>query len=96
MTNSTVWKYPLCLGRTGHELPRNAELLHVADQAGTICLWAKGDPSAEKVLREFVVHGTGHLFSDIGLSHVGTVLVLGGRFVWHVFEVNAPHKVVNC
>ena len=82
----TVYKYPLDI--TDEQtvwLPKDAEILKIADQQDRLCLWAlveKDAPTYQKIIR---VHGTGHNVADEGLKHLDTVLM--GSLVWHVFEV---------
>jgi len=59
---NTIWKFGLSVtdGPQTLEIPKRAELLHVADQHGIPTLWMLVDTDAELVTRHFVVHGTGH------------------------------------
>ena len=68
------------------ELPRRAEVVHVGEQNGKVCMWIVVDVSAgaEHELRRYRTHGTGHAIVDSYAKHVGTAFV--GPFVWHVFE----------
>jgi hypothetical protein len=48
------------------------------------------DPDAAKTRRTFIVHSTGHLYPAVDKEKfIGTVLVLSGMMVWHVFEKEA-------
>lgn len=74
------------------DLPRGAELLHVAQQDPSdplhLQLWALVDPDAPDEPRRFAVRGTGHLCEDFKqgrLEHIGTVLCPASGLVWHVF-----------
>lgn len=67
-------------------MPSGAEVVHVSEQYGNLCLWALCDPVAEKVKRVFRIAGTGNGFVPDGSKHLGTVIMAGGAFVWHVFE----------
>lgn len=82
---SEVWKFPLAIDdeQTVY-MPEDADLLHVAEQAGTLCLWARVIPTGQRTVgRVIVIRGTGHpIWTQ---PHVGTVLASNG-FVWHVFD----------
>ena len=84
----TVWKYELYAdGETQlRPMPRGATIVHVAEQRGSLCLWAEVDPNRSLVDRCFVVHGTGHPIEHDGV-YVGTLIHFGGDLVWHVYEV---------
>ena len=83
-----IWKFPLeATDMQEITVPDGADLLSVANQNGTICLWVMVDPSAEPRRRYIEIIGTGNSFSiDMGVDRVfiGTVIV--NPFVWHVFE----------
>ena len=64
-------------------MPAGANLLHVDEQAGKICLWALIDPDGEPEARTFTIAGTGHRVPETAI-YVGTVQV--EKYVWHVFE----------
>ena len=86
----TIWKFPL--GEVNDLLtlsvPKGAELLTMQVQNGEPCIWALVDPSAPKVTRAFAVRGTGHDASGLEASkHVGSFQLLGGRLVFHVFDL---------
>jgi len=84
-----IWKFPIPI--TGEKLeltmPVGSEILHIAAQYDVGALWALVDSDPEKidVVRTFHIFGTGH---DVPseLAYVGTWLVAGGTFVWHLFE----------
>ncbi len=81
----TIWKYTL-QPEGSIEIPKDAELLTVAEQYGEICLWALVEPTAPRVERSFVSFGTGHDVPDDNLSYVGSAQLQGGALVFHVFE----------
>jgi hypothetical protein len=86
--SKSIWKFPMPLDGATVEMNAGAEVLHVALQHGQLCLWALTDTEGPQERRRFITYGTGHpVPSDLRLSHVGTVLTDGGRFVWHIFEV---------
>lgn len=83
-----VFKYPLPYeGKVTVELPKGAEILHVAEQGGSVCLWALVDPDAPTEKKRFRFAGTGHeIVENLG-KHVGTCLMSHNMLVWHVFEL---------
>jgi hypothetical protein len=84
----TVWKFPLRIeALQGVPMPEGAEILHVAEQTGLLCMWALVDPDAQYAVRTFAITGTGHLAPDKA-THVASA-VMADSFVWHVFEVPA-------
>lgn len=88
----TIYKYPLRIQDTPQAvlMPFEAKVLHVADQAGTICLWALVNANTPEP-RFFRVYGTGHPITEQWHQYVGSVQQLGGALVWHVFEVGDPN-----
>ena len=82
-----VYKYELPVPRFGKstiEMPRHAEVLHVAAQGDGIMLWARVDTEEPMVPRNFCVAGTGHRIVLAG-RYIGTAH-LPGHLVFHVFE----------
>ena len=69
-------------------LPEGAEILCVQNQLETPCIWAIVDPEAPIEERRFITLGTGHPVPEgINLKYIGTYQLMGGAFVYHVFEV---------
>ena len=83
-----IWKYELQVtDMQPVEMPKGAELLSVANQNGTLCLWAKVDADKERETRHIEIIGTGNpIPQDMGVDRrfIGTAVV--NPFVWHVFE----------
>lgn len=83
--NITIWKYPIRVTDEQYLIiPRGATPVHLAEQDGTLCIWALVDPT--KVPHEYTVrvYGTGHPIDEkLEQVHIGSVLK--GPFVWHVF-----------
>ena len=80
----TVYKYQLPIDDRARVLmPSGAELLCVAMQHGRVTVWARVDPSATMVTRQFRVAGTGH--PGVEGSYIGTVFP--GPLVFHVFDL---------
>lgn len=89
----TVWKFVLTLvDRPVVEMPAGAQVLSVAVQGDQVCLWARVDPDEPKELRHFRCLGTGHAFSEADQDtlgrFVGTVLLMDGGLVFHLFELD--------
>jgi hypothetical protein len=79
-----VWKYPL-LNKIV-EIPKGAELLTVAVQEDTVCLWALVDPEQPKVKRKIALIGTGTHGVFPGEKYIGTCHMENGEFVVHAFN----------
>ena len=83
---NSVWKYEIQVEDEFTILmPRLAEVIHVAVQDDRPCMWALVNPAAEPTARTFHVHGTGHRV-DPQLVHLGSFMLVDGRFVGHLFE----------
>ena len=71
------------------EMPIGAKILSVQAQKGEICIWALEEDAraTDLVSRRFRVFGTGHTIAGgNALTYLGTVQLLEGRLVLHVFE----------
>lgn len=99
-----VFRYPLAVtDQQTIPMPRGARLLSVQRRESgepvrvgvgshePVELWALVDPDAPPEERRFRVAGTGHPIEDdpARLSFLGSVQLLGGQLVFHVFEVRA-------
>lgn len=83
---NTIWKFPLVITDQNEiEMPKGAELLTVQLQHGEPQLWASVDPSAPKVRRRIMVHGTGHQV-DVFNVYLATFQIAGGDLIFHVFD----------
>lgn len=88
--NRAVWKFPLQVGGVSEvTIPLIAKILSVHAQGEGISLWAlvDVDNADATVVRRFAVVPTGAAVPDGPLSFLGTVLLHGGRLVFHVFEL---------
>lgn len=85
--NRVIWKYVVPIqDRVILQMPKGAQLLAFQTQESKPCLWALVDPTAKLVEHHFRVVGTGNPTEfDNSNIYIGTVQVLGGRFVWHLF-----------
>lgn len=92
----TIHKYavPTIGAPTALEMPRGAELLHVAEQDGRVMLWAEMDTDELLVRRMVFIVGTGQPIRSlagmrppryVGTAQIPNPLGIGG-FVWHVFD----------
>ena len=85
-----IWKFILPIEyKYGITMPTNSEILTVQTQGNDICIWALVYPEHGKVIRTFEVFGTGHpIYSDMGIErrYIGTVQMIGGALVYHIFE----------
>jgi hypothetical protein len=80
-----IWKYTLALTDVQVvPMPADAVMLSVANQRGSLCLWAMVDPSQGMASRTIEIFGTGHVLPPAVRSFIGTVVM--DEFVWHVFE----------
>lgn len=84
----TIWKLPLA-----HEaeqtlsVPQGARIISVHAQAENACLWVEVETNNPPEARTFCIFGTGHPMDLYGnLIFLGTVLMLGGSLVLHVYE----------
>ena len=82
----TIWKYTLEPDST-IDMPIGAEVLAVDEQRGEPQVWALVDPSANTEKRRFVVYGTGQTMDNNPGRYIGTLQLLGGTYVFHVFEI---------
>jgi hypothetical protein len=79
----TVWKFVLRVTDDQFiDMPRGAEVVHVAEQDGEVCLWAVVHTENPKEDRRFRIVGTGGPAPDL-TSYLGTAHCK--PFVWHVF-----------
>lgn len=83
----TIWKFPVRVGRQIIEMPANARILAVQEQAGEPQLWALCDSNAAREPRQIAIFGTGFPVDADYEWYVGTFQQLRGALVWHVFEV---------
>lgn len=88
---NTVWKYSVPTGDAAFALkmPIGAMPLSVHTQNDRISLWAEVDPGVPKKPRRFRVCGTGShtLPKNERRRFIGTALLDGGEYVYHIFEV---------
>lgn len=94
----TIYKYSFNLeDLTAVELPEGAQVLSVQHQEGSdyrqLQLWAIVDPSRPMRTVHLVVRGTGHPMQGNEGDYLGTVQLLAGRLVFHVFTDLGEQRV---
>lgn len=84
----TVYKYSLDI--TNEQvlaLPVGAVILSVANQHEGIVMYALVDKNVKGLQgQKIYIHGTGHEVYGENLAFIGTVELLGGRLMFHVFR----------
>jgi len=93
----TVWKFPCNLDEVNDNnqivfnMPAGAKVISTEVQHGIVVIWAVIDDQVPEVQRrrfEFVGTGAPLLQSETKeYRFVGTVMLISGNLVWHVFEV---------
>lgn len=84
-----IWKFVLeIVDKQEVMMPAGAELLSVANQNSSLCLWALVNPLKEYQKRHIEVIGTGNRIPQqepgVNRRFLGTAVI--DPFVWHVFE----------
>ena len=91
-----IWKHEIAsmahyTGPTTLVLTTGAEILHVAAQGDSVCLWEKHERNKTRSARRtFDIVGTGHPVDDKHWTYVGTVHFPLDGLVWHVHELTVP------
>jgi hypothetical protein len=84
----TIWKSVL---RTTDSqqimIPDGSEMLCAREQNEEICVWYRCDPYAMLAPRDIAVIGTGNPSPGDDWRYIGTASLLGGRLMFHVFEL---------
>jgi hypothetical protein len=82
----TIWKFPLTPDTETIKAPEGAEFLHVGiiERTGEPCLWVRVNPEAPETTYMVDLVPTGGDV-DPDFVYVGTFMVEGGLFVFHVF-----------
>lgn len=87
----TIWKYELTANPTTVlEVPFGGQVLCVQNQYELPCIWVLVDPDLPKEQRTFVLYPTGGSMPDSPGAYLGTVQLLHGGLVLHVFEETKP------
>lgn len=85
-----IFKYGLDWTKPGTQqlrLPEAAEFLSVQNQKGEVCLWFAVDLQATLETRSFELAVTGDNVPEG--CYLGTLQLVGGDFVIHLFEVQS-------
>jgi cyclophilin family peptidyl-prolyl cis-trans isomerase len=68
-------------------MPEQSFILCVKTQRETPCIWIEvPNEHAPKVVRKFMVVGTGWEYEDTGTHYIGSFFRLQETEVWHLFE----------
>lgn len=84
-----IYKYPLSISDNFTiRMPIGAEILSFQNQFDIPTLWAAICPNSSLEDRKFSIVGTGDdIDMELVKKFIGTVQVMGGFFVWHLFEL---------
>ena len=84
----TIFKYPIeTKDRQLLTIPKDFQILRVANQFNKIVIWALIDTEVETEEIEIEVHGTGNpIFDSQSTKRVYLGTALCDPFVWHVFH----------
>jgi len=85
-----IYKYSFPSSSFKHEIymPLEAEILSFQVQHEVLTIWALVDPEKGSVPRYFSIFGTGDYVDKSNVKqYIGTVQVMGGSLVWHLFEM---------
>lgn len=87
MANLRIYKHELeVTDAQTVRIPKGSVLLSVQDQGDALCLWFLCDITQEDAARYVYIVGTGNPANGVEHStYVGTVQMMDGRLVWHVF-----------
>ena len=84
-----IFKYKIeLIGKQEIELPYGARILSVINQQGNIVLYALIDPELPVIhTHEIRIIGTGNevTFETSDYTFLGTVSIIRGELIWHVF-----------
>ena len=88
--NSTIWKYTLrATDEQQIQMPAGAQILSVGVVQERIQLWAMVDPMTPMAQnRRIVMVGTGHILPPAHGRFIGTVSLLNGALILHVFDAS--------
>lgn len=81
-----IYKYKIeVIDEQDIQIPNGAEILSVTEQYGDIVLYANVDSEADLIPYHISIRGTGH--NAVGLKHkfLGTVKLVDGALMFHVF-----------
>lgn len=83
-----IWKVILKVTDTQEiEVPAGSRFLCAREQANQVCVWFRCNPDVAKSKRTILICGTDHDAPEYqDAAYLGTAIVNGGAYVWHVFE----------
>ena len=87
----TIYKYDIMNAADGIIEGPITKLLHVAEQHGTICVWAEVDTDGPQRKFQVMPIGTGWDLSSKNTcvldshTYIGTVMLMNGNLVFHVY-----------
>lgn len=84
----TIHKYVLSDAVNSVSTYEGARFLHADNQREQITVWAEVHTLARECMRTLHVVGTGGEV-PIGARYVGSALMVGGDFVFHVYEATS-------
>lgn len=67
------------------KVPQDRKILSVQVQKDEVCIWAEVDTQSPMSDLKVYVFGTGHPIQQKDLNYIGSVQLLGGDLVFHVF-----------
>lgn len=84
-----IYKYPVpFIDWFVIEMPENAKILSFQEQNSLPVLWALVCPDNPVETRRFHGVGTGYAIDlDVVKEFIGTIQLMNGKFVWHLFEM---------
>lgn len=92
----TIYKYQIPVeDNFTLELPFNCQFLSIGQQSNLPFIWCLVDPAQPMAKYAFRLAGTGHQI-DVGdtIGYLGTVHLLSGSLVFHLFALNTAHPHV--
>ena len=82
-----IYKYQIAITDEIYlSMPKGAQVLSVQVQHDIPVIWALVDPDAPVVERHFHLEATGHQLPDLMGRFIGTIQILEGDLVFHLFE----------
>lgn len=85
-------KFQLSTGENTLEIQGGLCGVHLAGQAGTLCLWTTADLDQPVQTVKLYVAVTGETIPVEWSSYLGTALLNGGAFVLHAYHMSSEVK----
>jgi hypothetical protein len=81
-----IWKFPLDEKAVQEiSIPTQHQILTCQVQKGVICIWALVDTASGTIQRHVCITGTGQQMPPTNMTYIGTVQIVSGSIVLHVF-----------